>query len=71
MHVNVGVRQIKNSDCEKLLGTDIDCKFSFENHINQIYNNARAKIKALARISPFLEKKKKKATDECFFQITI
>ena len=62
---------IKNRDREKPLGTDIDCKFSFENHINQICNKARAKIKALARISPFLEKKKKKATDECIFQITI
>ena len=32
--VNVGTSQIKNSDCERLLGFDIDCKLSFENRIN-------------------------------------
>ena len=61
VHVNIGTSQIKNSDCERLLGIDIDCKLSFENHINQICSTARAKIKALARIAPFLKKKKKKS----------
>ena len=56
MHVNIGTSQIKNSNCERLLGIDIDCKLSFENHINQICSKARAKIKALARIEPFLNK---------------
>ena len=59
MHVNIGTSQIKNSDWEKLLGIDIDCKLSFENHINQICSNARAKIKALVRIAPFLNKRKR------------
>ena len=68
--VNVGTSQIKNSDCERLLGIDIDCKLSFENHINQICSKARTKIKALARIAPFLNKRKK-ATDECVFQISV
>ena len=54
VHVNVGASQIKNSGCERLLGTDIDCKLSFENHIKQICSKARAKIKALTRIAPFL-----------------
>ena len=35
MHVNIGTSQIKNSDCKRLLGIDIDCKLNFENHINQ------------------------------------
>ena len=47
VHVNVGTSHIKNSDCERLLGIDIDCKLSFENHINQICNKAKAKIKAV------------------------
>ena len=47
VHVNIGISQIKNSDCERLLGIDIDSKLSFENHINQICSKARAKIKAL------------------------
>ena len=56
VHVNIGTPQIKNINCEKLLGIDIDCKLSFENHINQICSKARVKIKALARIAPFLYK---------------
>ena len=44
----------------RILGIDIDCKLSFENHINQICSKARAKIKALARIAPFLNKRKRK-----------
>ena len=71
MRVNIGTSQIKNSDYERLLGIDIEYKLIFENHINQICNKARAKIKALARIAPFLNKKKKKTTDECVFQISV
>ena len=54
VNVNIGTSQIKNSDCERLFRIDIDCKLSFENHINQICSKARAKIKALARIAPSL-----------------
>ena len=66
VHVNIGTSQIKNSDCERLLGIDIDCKLSFENHINQICSKARAKIKALARIAPFLNKRKRKLLMNAF-----
>ena len=48
VHVNIGTSQIKNSDCERLLEIDIDCKLSFENHIDKICSKARAKIKLLA-----------------------
>ena len=68
VHVNIGTSQIKSSDCERLLGTDIDCKLSFENHINQICSKARAKIKALARITPFLNKRKRKQLMNAFFK---
>ena len=46
VHVNVGISQIKNSSCKRLLGTDIDCKLSFENNINQICTKTREKLKA-------------------------
>ena len=36
VHVNIGTSQIKNSDCKRLLGIDVDCKSSFENSINLI-----------------------------------
>ena len=60
VHVNTGTSQIKNSSCERLLGIDIDCKLSFENHINQTCTKARAKIKSLARTAHFQNKGKRK-----------
>ena len=68
VHVNIGKSQIKNGSCERLLGTDIDCKLSFENHVNQICTKARAKIKALARIALFLKKGKRKLLMNSFFK---
>ena len=43
VHVNVDTLQIKNSDCERLLGIDIDYKLSFENHINQTGSKSNGK----------------------------
>ena len=68
VHVNKGTSHIKYSHNERLLGIDIDCKLSFENHINQICSKARAKIKALARIAPFLNKRKRKLLMNAFFK---
>ena len=33
VHVNVDISRIKNSDCERLLGIDIDCKLIFDQFI--------------------------------------
>ena len=68
VHVNIGTSQIKNRNCERLLGIDIDCKLSFENHISQICSKAMAKIKTLARIAPFLNKRKRKLLMNAFFK---
>ena len=68
VHVNIGTRQIKNTNCKRLLGIDIDCKLRFENHINYICSKARAKIKALARKAPFLNKRKRKLLMNAFFK---
>ena len=56
LEVYIGVAQIENSSSEKLLGVTIDAKLSFMKHIQQIYTKARAKLKALARITPFMMK---------------
>ena len=45
----------------------IDAKLCFEKHIEPIYAKARAKLKALARIFPFMKIKKKKVLMEAFF----
>ena len=68
VHVIIGTSLIKNSDCERLLGIDIDRKLKFENHINQIRSKARAQIKVLARIVPFLNKRKRKLLMNAFFK---
>ena len=68
MHVNICTSQNKNRDCKGLLGIDIDCKLSFENHISQICSSARAKIKTIGRIAPYLNKGEKKLLMNAFFK---
>ena len=63
----IGAAQIENSSSEKLLGVTIDAKLNFVKHIEQIYAKARAKLKALARIAPFMNIKKKKVLIKTFF----
>ena len=68
-HVQVKIRtaQIKNSSSEKLLGVTIDAKLNLVKHIEQIYAKARAKLKALARIAPFMNSKKKRVLMKALF----
>ena len=68
MYVNIVTSQIKNSSYEKLLGIDIDCELSFGNHINQLNAKSKVKIKTLARIAPFLNKRKTKLLMNAFFK---
>lgn len=49
----------------------MDYKINFENHIDQACIKTREKIKALETIAPFLNKEKKKTTDEHIFQISV
>ena len=60
VQVNIGAAQTENSSSEKLLCVTIDAKLSFEKHIEQIYAKARTKLKALTRVSPFMNIQKKK-----------
>ena len=45
----------------------IDAKLRLEKHIEQIYSKARVKLKALARIAPFMNIQKKKLLMKAFF----
>ena len=67
MQVKIGAAQIENSSSEKLLGVTTDAKLSFEKHIEKIYTKAVAMLKALARIAPFMNIKKKKVLMKAFF----
>ena len=66
MLVNISAVQNENNSSEKFLGVTIDAKLTFEKHIKQIYAKARAKLKALARIAPFMNIQKKKVLMEAF-----
>ena len=67
MHVDIGTAQIENTQNEKLLGITIDSKLSFDKHIQQICSRASAKLKALARIAPFMNITKTKILMNAFF----
>ena len=67
MQVNIGTAQIENTQNEKLLGIIIDSKLSFDKHIQQICSRASAKLKALARIAPFMNITKRKILINAFF----
>ena len=67
MQVNIGTAQIENTQNEKLLGIIIDSKLSFDKHIQQICSRASAKLKALARITPFMNITKRKILMNAFF----
>ena len=67
VQVKIDTAQIENSSSEKLLGVTIDAKLSFEKHIEQIYPKSRAKLKALARIAPYMNIKKRKVLMKALF----
>ena len=71
VQVKIGTAQIENSSSEKLLGVTIDAKLNFVKHIEQIYAKARAKLKALARIAPFMNIKKKKVLMKAFLWLNL
>ena len=66
--MNVGTLLIKNDSCEMLFTHDTDCKLSIENHINQICTQAWTKIKAVARITLFLNKRRRELLMNAFFK---
>ena len=71
VQVNIGAAQIVNSSSEKSLGMTTDAKLSFEKDINQIYAEARAKLKTLARIASYLIIKKKKVLLKHFLRLNL
>ena len=66
VQVKIGTAKIENSSSENLLGVTIDTKLSFEKHIEQIYAKARTKLKALTRMVPFMNIRKKSIDESVF-----
>ena len=65
---NVGELSIENSDCEKLLMVKIDNKLTFDCHVSDMCKKANRKIKALARIAPFIKINKRRILMNSFFR---
>ena len=67
--INIGEFSIENSDCEKLLGVNIDNKVTFDCHVSDMCKKTNRKINALARIAPFININKRRILMNSFFRL--
>ena len=58
---------IKSSTCEKLLGVKIDKKLNFDTHVKDLCKKANNKLRALARVAPYMSLETKKFLMNSFF----
>ena len=65
--IQIGDFEIKSSSTEKLLGVTIDCKLNFDSHVKHLCNKANKKLRALARVTPYITLEKKKIIMNSFF----
>ena len=56
--MHIGPFEIKNTNCEKLLGINVDSRLNFNEHLGGIIKKASRKINALSRIAPFISKRR-------------
>ena len=55
MKFKMGSSEIKECDCEKLLGITVEKKLNFKKHIEDLGRMANQKIHALARLSDYID----------------
>ena len=67
VNLTVSEYDIKNSECESLLGVKFDNKLIFETHINDICKKSGRKIYALARIAPYMYLSTRRMVKNAFF----
>ena len=60
VNLRVSEYDIKNGECEKLLGVKFDNKLKFEKRITDICRKASRRIYALARIAPYMDLSKRR-----------
>ena len=63
VQINLGAAQTEKNSSKWLLGVIIN----FEKHLKQTYAKTREKLKALTRITTFMNIQKKERTDESIF----
>ena len=64
--MNIGNEKIGSLSAVKLLGTEIDDKLNFNNHINTICRSAANQLNALIRLRRFLGIEERKALIQSF-----
>ena len=64
--MNIGNEKIESLSAVKLLGTEIDDKLNFNNHINTICRSAANQLNALIRLRRFLGTEERKALVQSF-----
>ena len=67
VNLRVSEYDIKNRECEKLLGVKFDNKLTLEKHITDICRKASRKMYALARIAPYMDLSKRRIVMNAFF----
>ena len=58
---------MKNATCEKLLGVKNDQHLNFNDHVKPICKKASGKLRALARVTPYMCVEKRKLIMNSFF----
>ena len=66
--VKVDNEEIVATQCEKLLGVNIDGKLTFEGHINTLCKKARRKVQALSRVANYIDFDKRRVLMKSFIQ---
>ena len=67
VNLRVSEYDIKNSECEKLLGVKFDNRLTFEKPITDICRKSSRKIYALARIAQYMDLSKRRMIMNAFF----
>ena len=65
--IQIGDFSIKKRGSEKLLGVNIDSKLNLVCHVNHLCDKANKKLRALARVTPYMTLEKKKIVMNSFF----
>ena len=61
--------ELENSNCERLLGAEIDSKLNFKEHLDEIIKKASRKINALFCIIPYMDIAKRRLLMNSFFTL--
>ena len=65
--MHIGPFEIKNTNCENILGIKVNSRLNFNEHLDGIIKKAGRKINALSRIIPFMNISKRRILMNLFF----